>query len=444
MAASIDGAGGSAFAPGMTRVRYRVVALATTLAMVTYLDRVCISKLAPDIMRDLHLSTVQMGYVFSAFAMAYALFEIPTAWWADRLGSRAVLTRIVVWWSTFTMATAAATSYGTMLVLRFLFGIGEAGAWPCAARALSRWIPSRERGTVQGVFFAGAHLVGGLTPILIVALLPHLTWRQMFVLFGTVGIVWVAAWRTWFTDDPTAHPTISPAERDWILAERPADVPHAVGASYLWRLLADRNVVALCIMYVSNSMMFYFCITWLPTYLAQRHGFDATALGFLSGLPLLVSVPSDLFGGVITDRLAARFGLKVGRCVLGASAYVTSAIALFVAAASGSPLTAAILIAVATGLCMFTLGAAWGICSEVGRNHIAVVGAIMNTAGQLASMACPLIVAYSVQWFRNWDLPLYLLSALFFVGAVCWMLIDPNRPVFAEPAIRGPRAVGRT
>jgi Major Facilitator Superfamily len=165
----------------MVPARYRVVALAVLLAMVTYLDRVCISKLAPDIMRDLDLSKIQMGYVFSAFALAYAAFEIPTAWWADRAGTRAVLTRIVIWWSSFTIATAAAANYVMLLAIRFLFGAGEAGAWPCVARTFSRWIPTRERGTVQGVFFAGAHLMGGLTPLLVVALQPYLPWRAIFV-----------------------------------------------------------------------------------------------------------------------------------------------------------------------------------------------------------------------------------------------------------------------
>src|SRR6478735_1637280 len=148
-----------------TRVRYQVVALTVLLAMVTYLDRVCISKLAPDIMQDLSLSKVQMGYVFSAFALAYALFEI---------------------------ATAAATGFASLLVIRFLFGVGEAGAWPCVARTFSRWIPRRERGTVQGIFFAGAHLVGGLTPALVLWLLQFLSWRQIFVCFAGLGFVWTA------------------------------------------------------------------------------------------------------------------------------------------------------------------------------------------------------------------------------------------------------------
>ena len=169
-----------------TTARYRVVALATTLAMVTYLDRTAIGTLAPGIRRDLGLSAVEMGWIFTAFQLAYGLFEIPTGRWADRVGTRSVLARIVIWWSAMTMATAAAGSYVTMLVVRFLFGAGEAGAWPSVARTFSRWIPQQERGRVQGIFFCGAHLVAGITPAFIVGggllgpwpgLLTVMSWR---------------------------------------------------------------------------------------------------------------------------------------------------------------------------------------------------------------------------------------------------------------------------
>src|SRR5262249_51365137 len=156
------------------------------LAMVTYLDRVCISMMAKPIMSDLGLDKQHMSYVFSAFTLAYGIFEIPTAWWADRSGTRSVLTRIVAWWSTFTMATSAAINYWSLIAVRFLFGIGEAGAWPCVARTFSRWIPIGERGTVQGIFFTGAHLSGGLTPTLVTFLMPHFGWRQIFLMFGAV------------------------------------------------------------------------------------------------------------------------------------------------------------------------------------------------------------------------------------------------------------------
>ncbi len=418
--------------PAATHARYRVVALATTLGMITYLDRACIATLAPGIVRDLGLTTVQMGYVFTVFQLAYALFEIPTAWWADRRGTRSVLARIVIWWSFLTAATGAAFSYPILLLIRFLFGLGEAGAWPCVARTFSRWIPRNERGRVQGIFFAGAHLVGGLTPALVLWLLQFLTWRQIFVCFGGVGLVWTAIWLTWFRNDPSEHPAVNADELQTIVSGRPADCSHAAGLAY-WRTLAtSRNMAALCVMYVPNCMIFYFCITWLPTYLKQHHGFDAAALGIFAGLPLIVSMPGDLLGGIVTDRLVARYGLRVGRAGLGAVAYVIAGVALLGAAVSTTPMVAATLIAVATGLTMFTLGAAWGTVIEVGRNHVGVVGATMNSVGNLAAMLNPLIVAYSVQWFANWNIPLYLMGGLFLVGAACWALVDPTRPVFDE------------
>jgi MFS transporter, ACS family, glucarate transporter len=431
-----------------TRARYRVVALATGLGMITYLDRACIATLAPGIVRDLGLSTIQMGYVFTVFQLAYALFEIPTAWWSDRRGTRAVLSRIVLWWSFLTALTGAAFSYPILLAIRFLFGMGEAGAWPCVARTFSRWIPQRERGKVQGVFFAGAHLIGGLTPALVLWLLHFLSWRQIFLSFGTVGLVWVAIWHTWFRDDPSEHAAVNAAELQMIVSERPRDCGHPAGWEYWGQLIRNKSMIAMCLMYIPNCMIFYFCITWLPTYLKQRHGFEAASLGIFAGLPLIVSMPGDLLGGFVTDRLTAKYGLRVGRSGLGAAAYVIAGIALVGAAASSTPMVAATLIALATGMTMFTLGAAWGTVIELGRNHVGVVGATMNSLGNLAAMLNPLIVAYSVQWFNSWNLPLYLMGVLFLVGAVCWMAVDPEQPVFADAPVRlhgsAPSHVGAT
>jgi MFS family permease len=402
--------------------------------MVTYLDRVCISKLAPDIMRDLGLSKVQMGWVFSAFALAYAIFEIPTAWWADRQGTRRVLTRIVIWWSCFTIATAAAFNFASLLALRFLFGMGEAGAWPSVARTFSRWIPRRERGTIQGVFFSGALLAGGVTPLLVMVLLQYLHWRMIFVCFGLVGFVWALVWHRWFRDDPAEHPAVSAVELERIVADRGADSVHAVGWEYWRKLLGNPNLLGLCVMYFPNSFAFYFCITWLPTYLQEKGVLDPTTLGFLAGLPLLVSVASNLVGGFTTDWVAARFGLRWGRCGVGAVGYLVAGASLIVAAAATSPLLSGIMIALGTAACMFTLGASWSTAIETGRNHAGVVSAAMNTSGQIGSLLCPLIVAYSVEWYKNWNLPLYLMGGLFLLGVVCWGLIDPRRPIFESAA----------
>ena len=425
-----------------TRARYRVVALATTLAMVTYLDRVAIGTLAPGIRRDLGLTAVQRGWVFTAFQLAYGLFEVPTGRWADRFGTRSVTARIVIWWSTLTVATAAAFNYPVMLLVRFLFGAGEAGAWPCVARTFSRWIPRSERGRAQGIFFAGAHLVAGLTPAFIVGggllgswpgMLSVMSWRGVFVAFGLVGLVWVAVWLYWFRDDPSEHSAVNAEELAAIVAGRPRQSVHPGGLAYWKELIRSRNMIALSVMYIPNCMIFYFCITWLPTYLLERHGFNVSGMALFAGLPLLVSMPGDLLGGWLTDRLSNRYGLRVGRCGLGAAAYLVVGLCLIAAGRASSPVAAALLIAAGTGLTMFTLGAAWGTASEIGGDHVGVVGGTMNSIGNLVAMLNPLIVAYSVEWFGNWDVPLYVMGVLFLVGAACWMIIDPRRPVFAGP-----------
>jgi MFS family permease len=427
-----------------THARYGVVALATGLAMVTYLDRTAIGTLAPQIRHDLGLSAVEMGWVFTAFQLAYGLFEIPTGRWADRVGTRSVMARIVIWWSALTMATAAAVNYPIMLTVRFLFGAGEAGAWPCVARTFSRWIPVRERGRVQGIFFCGAHLVAGLTPAVIVGggllgawpgMLSVMTWRGVFVSFGLVGLVWVAMWLSWFRNDPSEHPAVGPTELALIVADRPREVDHGSGWAYWRTLLRSRNMLALSVMYIPNCMIFYFCITWLPTYLLERHHFNISGMALFAGLPLLVSMPGDLLGGWLTDRLSRRYGLRVGRCGLGGAAYTVVGIALIAAGLVPSPVFAALLIALATGLTMFTLGAAWGTAIEIGGNHVGVVGGTMNSVGNLVAMLNPLIVAYSVKWVASWDVPLYVMGGLFLLGAVCWALIDPTRVVFEEPAL---------
>jgi len=415
-----------------TRVRYVVVSMAVMLAMVTYLDRACIATLAPDIMRDLKLSKGQMSLIYSAFALSYALFEIPTAWWADRRGTRHVLTRIVGWWSAFTIATAASFNFVSMAVTRFLFGMGEAGAWPAVARTFSRWVPRSERGTVQGIFFSGAHLSGGLTPLFVVWLTQalHLPWRLVFLLFGLLGIVWATVWFLWFRNDPSEHPGVNAAELDRIVTDRPPHSGHHEGWAYWKQLLGHRNTAPLCLMYFPNSFAFYFCITWLPTFLKEEHHFEAVRLGLFAGLPLILSVAGDLLGGVTTDVVTRRFGLRAGRCAVGAAAYTLAGGAMIFAGIVQQPVLVALLIALAVAASMFTLGASWSTCLDTGGDHAGVVSAAMNTSGALSSVVSPLLVTWLLQRYGDWNMPLYVMGGLFLMGAVCWGFIDPRKRVF--------------
>lgn len=407
-----------------TRVRYRVVAFAVALAGVTYLDRVCISVLAPSIMRDLDLSRIQMGYAFSAFTFAYAIFEIPTAWWADRVGSRSVLARIVTWWSAFTMLTGAAFSYPALLAIRFLFGVGEAGAWPNAARVFSRWIPRRERGRVQGIFFAGAHLAGGLTPALVAWVATVLPWRLVFFSLGFVGLAWASFWYIWFRDEPRDHPSVSPAERDFIEKERGLPAFHEGGQ---WLIVfRTRSLLPLCLQYVANTYGFYFFITWLPTYLSKARGLQSAELAIFSGLPLLLSVAADITGGMTTDALSRRFGVRIGRCAVGAVAYFLAALLMLAGTLAYDPRAAGVLIAVAGALSMFTLAPSWATAIDLGGRNAAVLSATMNTAGQVGGVLSPIVLAYIVDRYGNWAMPLHVVSALYLMASISWILIHPQ------------------
>jgi MFS family permease len=411
-------------------VRHKVLAFTVALAAVTYLDRVCIAQTATEVMRDLRLSETQMGFVFSAFTVAYALFEIPTGAWGDRIGTRRVLTRIVVWWSGFTIATAAAFSYASLLAIRFLFGAGEAGAFPNVSKTFARWFPVSERGTAQGVFFMGAHLGGGLTPLLVSALLHVMPWRLVFVTFGSVGFFWALAWWAWFRDEPGEHPAVSREERALIEAGRKPEPPHRLDPTAFRLILSDRNMVALCLMYFTQAYGFYFNITWLPVYLRQARGFSAAQLGLVAGLPLILSAVADLFGGVTTDRLTRRFNARVGRCGVGGASLLFAAVTLSAGAAVENAWLAAVLIALAGAAASFLLGAAWGVCIDIAGPHAGLVTAAMNTSGQVGAVLSPVVLPYVLRLRPgDWAAPLYIAGALYAAGAACWFLVDPRRPI---------------
>ena len=420
-----DGAG--------SNTRYRVLALAVLLAAITYLDRVSISLTAPSMMRDLDLSKVEMSFVFSAFTLAYAIFEIPTGWWGDRIGARKVLTRIVVWWSCFTIATGAAFNYSSLQLIRFLFGAGEAGAWPNAARVFSRWFPTAERGAAQGIFFMGAHLAGGLTPILVTSMLRVMHWRSVFVIFGAVGFVWALAWRRWFRDEPEEHKAVSRRELERIQRGRGETASHHLDWATWKRILASRSLIALCAAYFTQSYGFYFFITWLPTYLENERGFTSTKLGLLAGAPLLMSVLADFLGGITTDRMTRRFGLRIGRCGVGGVSLLLASALLIAGTAIENPLAAVVLISLALAFSNFLLGASWGACVDMAGSHAGAISACMNTAGQIGGFLSPIVTALFVERYGSWSAPLYLCGILYFLGALCWRLVDPRKPIASKP-----------
>jgi MFS family permease len=408
-------------------VRNRVVAFTMALAAVTYLDRVCISVLAPRISAELHLSRVEMSYIFSAFAVSYAAFGVPAAWWADRDGARKVLTLVVLVWSAFTAATAAAWNFLSMLIIRFLFGIGEAGAWPSVARVYSRWIPLAQRGRIQGIFFAGAHLSGGVTPLIVAAMAGWLQWRMIFLVFGAIGTLWAVAWYAWFRDEPREHKDVSAEERDHIEATRGVAAAKDQGG---WIAVFKTPTVApLCVQAFANSYGFYFFITWLPTYLAEAHGMKGAEWATFSGLPLMLSFVADLTGGEGSDKLARRIGLRNARRAFGVGGYALAALAIFLATQLPGGVAAGLFIAIGGACSMLTLAPAWASAVDVGGRHAGVTAGVMNTVGQVGGILSPIVLATLVDATGNWNLPLLVLAAIYAVAGIAWLAINPEQRV---------------
>lgn len=411
-----------------SRVRGRVLGFVFLLAVVTYLDRICIAAAAPFMMEELQLTVFQMSVVFSAFTLAYSLFEVPSGWLGDTRGPRQVLTRIVLWWSGFTMLTGAARSLASLVAIRFLFGAGEAGAFPNAARALSRWFPARERGRANGVLFLGSRVGGMLSAPVALLLIHGIGWRLSFVAFGALGLLWAAGWHAFYRDRPSQHPSVSPQELAWIEQdgarrdERPAATP--------WRaLLASRNLRAICAMYFAFGYGLYFYFTWLPTYLIRVLGFSLFASGLFAALPFVLAGLADVFGGWLTDRLARTRGLRVARCGLGCGAFLGSSALILASTLAAPPVAKAVLLALALASADLALGACWAVCLDVGADHAGVVTGFMNTFGNLGGLVGPMVVGVAVDRWQSWTLPFYVTALVYAAGAIAWLAIDPHRQV---------------
>ncbi len=417
-----------------TRVRHKVVWFTLAMIAIAYLDRVCISIAAPSIRSELGLSDTQMGFVFSAFTISYALFEIPSGWFADRFGARAALTRIVVWWSAMTIATGLARGFASLFAVRLLFGIGEAGAFPASARVYAHWLPAHLRGRLFGLLIMAAALSGALTQPLVVALVSRLGWRITFAVFGALGFVWAAVWWVWFRDDPREHDGVNAAERA-LIAEGGA----AVAGSHVavpWRALA-RNpaLVALCAMYFGAIYGWYFYLTWLPTYLLRARGFDLTQVGWLAALPLLAIAGGVYLGGWLCDRLTPRFGLRVAARAPGLAGFPIAACAAIGAALATEPIHAALFLAAAAGLAGLGIAPAWTLCVEIAGPHSGVVSGAMNMFGNLGGTLSPVVVGICVDRFGSWNAPLFSIAALYLASALCWLAVDPGAKLGAEKSL---------
>lgn len=414
-----------------TRARYWVVAFAVALAVIQYVDRVCISKAMPSIQRELGFSNLQVGYVFGAFTLAYALFEIPGGWLGDRFGPKKVLMRVVLWWSFFTAATAWTGSALTMIAVRFLFGAGEAGCFPNITKAFTTWLPRDERVRAQSILWLAARWGGALTPLLVVAVLGIVgSWRRAFEIFGSLGVVWAFFFYRWFRDNPHQHPSVNDAERRLLTGVENLASSHA---SVPWRVfVTSPSAWLLWIQYACLSYVWYFYVTWYPTYLDATYGktLSPVTLAVLAGLPLFGGGFGSLIAGFCTAPLARRAGgVGPSRRLLAAFGFVAASGLLLASAFAANPFVLALLITLAGMFNDFVLPCAWGACMDVGGRFAGTFSGAMNMMGNLGGFLAPIAIGYVLDRTGSWNLTFYISSVVYLAGAVCWMLLDAETPL---------------
>ncbi len=417
-----------------THTRYKLLFLIFMLAVITYLDRQAISSAMLKMEIEFKFSPAQKGYIFSAFTLAYAAFEVPSGWLGDRFGARMALTRIVLWWSAFTMLTGAAMGFWSLLLIRFLFGAGEAGAFPNIARAVSRWFPAAEQGRAMSASFVGLAIGSAMTAPIVLTLIEHQSWRWIFVEFGLIGTLWCLAWHRWFRNLPEDHPAVNAAELKLIRSDNISEDELKQVQRVPWRTLFKSPTLPLIgLMYFAYAYGLYFYITWLPTYLRDARGFSLSSTKWLAALPWVVSGFGFAFGGWLTDKLARQGRLKLARCGVGTAGYLASAIVLAFVARVENNWSAAILLALALGFQSMTISAAWAVCLDVGRRHAGVVTGFMNSVGNIGGVLSPLVIGKALTLQPGaWAGPFYVMSAVFVAGSVIWLMIDPRRSVVEE------------
>ena len=405
--------------------KHVILAMLVILGMVTFLDRINISVAGSSIMHDLGLSPAEWGWVQSAFILSYGLMQIPMGALGDRYGHRKILAAIVLWWSAFTAFTGLAGGLASLLVIRFMFGIGEAGSSPCSTGVISRWFEKHEVGKAQGYVWAASRMGGALTPFVVIPVMAWVGWRAAFYLLGALGVVWAVVWYWYYRDGANG------ANESY--ESYGSHESHESHESHVFRgLLGSGQFWLLCGMYFFYAFGSWFFFSWFPTFMELGRGFDKTELTYAVAVPFVMSMIGNISGGYLTDKLSNKYGIKVGRKALGSSSLAVSAVCMFLAAFIPGKMAVFVFLSLCFGIFDLMLPSAWALCIDLGKQHAGTLSGAMNTAGNIGGFCCGILFGQLVQQSGNYNLPLYMIAAMLIISAVLFAFINPEKPIIKE------------
>jgi MFS transporter, ACS family, glucarate transporter len=412
------------------KTRNKVLFALFLLSIITFLDRVCMNVVSKYVKADLSINNEQFGYILGAFSLAYAFFEIPTGAMGDRIGPRKVLTRVVFWWSGFTALTGTSFNFVYLLIVRFLFGIGEAGAYPNTSIAISRWFPASETGKAQSFIWAAARIGGALTPLIVIPLVHLVGWRMSFFVLGIIGVAWGIGWYFWFRDNPSEKKGVSQAEIKEIEAERNIKYIHK---PIPWtQVMKNKNILYLMLMCHLFFYASYFFTNWSSTYFQEGRGLTEDDTKKFISLSYFLGAFGCLIGGYLSDYLVKKRGLKFGRRIVAFVGLGTSSVLFLLSGLTPDNQLAGYLLALCVLSKDLALPVAFATCVDIGRLNSGVVTGSMNFAGQLGGFFITIIFGTIVQRTHNYEYPLFIIAGCLLVSALLWLKIDPSKAIELE------------
>ncbi len=426
-----------------TLVRYGVLFALCSLALLLYIDRVCIGQAADAISRDLRLTNTHLSWINIAFTISYCLFEVPTGHWGDRFGSRRVIARIVVWWSLFTALTGAAFGLWSLFIIRFIFGAGEAGAFPNAARVVTRWFPQQERGMARGAITTTSQLGASIGMPLSAQLIVLVGWRWMFVIFGLVGLVWAAGFYWWFRDSAAEHPSANEAEREHIGETEKADA-HAEHPAIPWsQVVSSLNVWLMGTIMAVGATLFYLLFSWYSKYLKNIHQLTEENSGWMTGLVIAGGAFGCITGGYLSDQIIRRTSeRRWTRRLVGGSMLALAAVSVGAFRFCEHPLATTLCCAAGLFFLQVSIPTWWTVVAEISGRHGAAMFGLMNGLGGVGILTMNALTGPTIDartaakippleiWWPVFD----AVAIALFCGAICWMLVDATRPIFRQHA----------
>ncbi|HEY4966854.1 MAG TPA: MFS transporter [Puia sp.] len=410
--------------------RYRVLTLLFFLTLITYLDRVCISLVGVRIKSEFNLSNAQFGWVLGAFALAYALFEIPSGMLGDRIGQRKVFIRIVLWWSLFTALTGVTTGLLTLMITRFLFGMGESGTYPNAAGTISRWFPAAETSRSASSLIVGSNAGAAIAPLIVIPIAVAFGWRATFFVNGSIGLIWVLICLFWFRNNPGEMKSITNDEK-YLIEKSRRFTNHK--QQFSWKAaFKNRSLWFLILSFHSCQWANYFFIAWLPIYLQEGRHFSENGMKIITSSLFIVGVIGALSAGFLCDWLVKKTGLRFGRRFIGILSLSMICSLIFILATAANNTIVVVSLIAANYFIPVNVIASFSTCIDIGGDNAGTVAGIQNFFGQIGSFLMAIIFGKIVDLTHSFTIPLFILSGVVFLGCLCWLFIDAGKPLIKQ------------